>query len=73
MNLALSQTILQSKLAQAASRFNAMTVAEDRASELLGDYKLEFHRAKRSENDKRLREVLVGIKKKRREQRSLEE
>lgn len=72
MNLALSQTILQSKLAQAASRFNAMTVAEDRASELLGDYKLEFHRAKRSENDKRLREVLVGIKKKRREQRSLE-
>ena len=71
MNLALSQTILQSKLAQAASRFNAMTVAEDRASELLGDYKLEFHRAKRSENDKRLREVLVGIKKKRREQRSL--
>ena len=72
MNLALSQTILQSKLAQAASRFNAMTVAEDRASELLGDYKLEFHRAKRSENDTRLREVLVGIKKKRREQRSLE-
>ena len=72
MSLALSQTILQSKLAQAASRFNAMTVAEDRASELLGDYKLEFHRAKRSENDKRLREVLVGIKKKRREQRSLE-
>ena len=72
MNLALSQTILQSKLAQAASRFNAMTVAEDRARELLGDYKLEFHRAKRSENDKRLREVLVGIKKKRREQRSLE-
>ena len=49
-----------------------MTVAEDQASELLGDYKLEFHRAKRSENDKRLREVLVGIKKKRREQRSLE-
>ena len=72
MNLGLSQTILQSKLAQAASRFNAMTVAQDRASELLGDYKLEFHRAKRSENDKRLREVLVGIKKKRREQRSLE-
>ena len=72
MNLALSQTILQSKLAQAASRFNAMTVAEDRASEFLGDYKLEFHRAKISENDKRLREVLVGIKKKRREQRSLE-
>lgn len=67
MSLALSQTILQSGLAQAASRFNAMTVAEDRASELLGEYKLEFHRAKRSESDRRLREVLVSIKKKRRE------
>lgn len=67
MSLALSQTILQSGLAQAASRFNAMTVAEDRASELLGEYKLEFHRSKRAEGDRRLREVLVGIKKKRRE------
>lgn len=67
MSLALSQTILQSGLAQAASRFNAMTVAEDRASELLGEYKLEYHRSKRGESDRRLREVLVGIKKKRRE------
>jgi F-type H+-transporting ATPase subunit gamma len=67
MSLALSQTILQSGLAQAASRFNAMTVAEDRAGELLGEYKLEYHRSKRAENDRRLREVLVGIKKKRRE------
>lgn len=67
MSLALSQTILQSGLAQAASRFNAMTVAEDRATELLGEYKLEFHRAKRSESDRRLREVLVSIKKKKRE------
>ena len=67
MSLALSQTILQSGLAQAASRFNAMTVAEDRAGEMLGEYKMEFHRSKRSENDRRLREVLVSIKKKRRE------
>lgn len=67
MSLALSQTILQSGLAQAASRFNAMTVAEDRATDLLGEYKLEFHRAKRGESDRRLREVLVSIKKKRRE------
>lgn len=67
MSLALSQVILQSGLAQAASRFNAMTVAEDRAGELLRDYTMEFHRAKRAESDRRLREVLVGIKKKRRE------
>lgn len=67
MSLALSQTILQSGLAQSASRFNAMTVAEDRAGELLRDYTMEFHRSKRAESDRRLREVLVGIKKKRRE------
>lgn len=67
MSLALSQTILQSGLAQAASRFNAMTVAEDRAGELLEEYKLEYHRSKRADGDRRLREVLVGIKKKRRE------
>ena len=53
MSLALSQTILQSGLAQAASRFNAMTVAEDRAAELLDEYTLEFHRAKRAESDRR--------------------
>lgn len=72
MSLALSQTILQSGLAQAASRFNAMTTAEDRANEMAGDYRLEFHRSKRAESDRRLREVLVGIKKKRRERSAKE-
>lgn len=66
MTMALSQTILESSLAQAASRFNAMAVAKKRAGELLGEFTLEFHRAKRSESDRRLREVLIGIKKKRR-------
>lgn len=65
MTLALSQTILESSLAQAASRFNAMAVAKKRASELLGDYMLEFHRAKRSESDRQLREVMISLKKKR--------
>jgi F-type H+-transporting ATPase subunit gamma len=64
MTLALSQTILESSLAQAASRFNAMAVAKKRAGELLSDYRLEFHRAKRSESDRRLREVMVSLKKK---------
>lgn len=66
MQLALSQTILESSLAQAASRFNAMAVAKKRAGELIGDFMLEFHRAKRSESDRRLREVLISLKKKRR-------
>ncbi len=66
MTLALSQTILESGLAQAASRFNAMAVAKKRATELLADYRLEFHRAKRSESDRRQREVMVSLKKKKR-------
>jgi F-type H+-transporting ATPase subunit gamma len=65
MRLALSQTILESSLAQAASRFNAMAVAKKRANELIGDFMMEFHRAKRSESDRRLREVLISLKKKR--------
>jgi F-type H+-transporting ATPase subunit gamma len=66
MSLALSQTILESGLAQAASRFNAMAVAKKRAGELLGDFTMEFHRAKRAESDRRLREILISIKKKKR-------
>ena len=66
MRLALSQTILESSLAQAASRFNAMAVAKKRAGELVDDYMLEFHRAKRADSDRRLREVLISLKKKRR-------
>jgi F-type H+-transporting ATPase subunit gamma len=66
MTLALSQTILESSLAQAASRFNAMAVAKKRAGELVGDFMLEFHRAKRAESDRRMREVMISIKKKRR-------
>lgn len=65
MTIALSQAILESNLAQAASRFNSMAVAKKRATELLFDYRLEYHRAKRSESDRRLREVMVSIKKKR--------
>jgi len=64
MTLALSQAILESGLAQAASRFNAMAQAKKRAAELLGDYRLEYHRAKRGESDRRLREVMVSLKKK---------
>jgi F-type H+-transporting ATPase subunit gamma len=66
MKLALSQTILESSLAQAASRFNAMAIAKKRAGELLDDYMLEFHRAKRSESDRRMREVMISLKEKRR-------
>lgn len=64
VTLALSQTILESSLAQAASRFSAMALAKKRANEILLYYKLEFHRAKRSESDRRMREIMTTLKKK---------
>jgi len=64
LRLAFSQAILESGLAQDASRFNAMAAAKERAWELLNYYKLEYHRSKRSESDRRSREVMVGLKKK---------
>lgn len=64
MTLALSQTILESSLAQAASRFNAMAVAKKRAMELLTGYRLEYHRSKRSDSDRSLREIMVSLKRK---------
>lgn len=70
MNLALSQTILESGLAQAASRFNAMAGAKERATELLALLNLDFHRAKRSESDRRMREIMTALKKKRQRARA---
>jgi F-type H+-transporting ATPase subunit gamma len=67
MNLAFSQAIMESGLAQDASRFNAMATAKKRAWELMNYYRLDFHRAKRSENDRRSREVMVGLKRKKRQ------
>lgn len=64
MSLAFSQAIMESSLAQDASRFNAMATAKKRAWELMNFYKLDYHRAKRSEDDRRSREVMIGLKKK---------
>jgi F-type H+-transporting ATPase subunit gamma len=66
MTLALSQAILESSLAQDASRFNAMATAKKRAQELVALFQLDFHRAKRSEGDRRLREVMISLKRKKR-------
>lgn len=71
MSLAFSQAILESSLAQSASRFNAMASAKKLAFELVMLHNLEFHRSKRSESDRRLREVLTAIKKKKKKQARL--
>ena len=66
MSLAFAQVILESSLAQDASRFNAMAIAKKRASELVALYNMEFHRAKRSQSDRQMREVLTSLKRKKR-------
>lgn len=63
LRLMLAQFIYDSRLAQLASRFKAMTAAKERSTEAMQDLHLQFSRAKRALVDVRLRESLVGLKK----------
>jgi F-type H+-transporting ATPase subunit gamma len=62
LEITLSQAILDSKLAQYASRFRAMSVAHDRSSDSLQDLHLLYNRTKRTVADERLKEILNGRK-----------
>jgi ATP synthase F1 gamma subunit len=64
MSIALSQVILESKLAQYASRFRAMSAASDRAQESFSEAKLDYNRARRGLKDERLKEIINGMRKK---------
>ncbi|HSW85538.1 MAG TPA: F0F1 ATP synthase subunit gamma [Candidatus Saccharimonadales bacterium] len=63
MQIAISQLILGSKLAQYASRFRAMSASHDRAEESRSDLRLAYNHAKRAIKDERLKEVVNGLKK----------
>lgn len=63
MQIALSQVILDSKLAQYASRFRAMSEANERADESLSELLLLRNRAKRAVKDERLKEIISGLRK----------
>ncbi len=63
LQIAMSQLILDSKLAQYASRFRAMTASHERAEESEGEYKLEYNRSKRAIKDQRLKEIINGMRK----------
>lgn len=63
LSIALAQVILESKLAQYASRFRAMSAAHDKALELKDELVLDYYRAKRSIADERLKEVMAGLRK----------
>jgi len=63
MRLALLQMIYDSRLAQHASRFKAMSAAKQRAVEEVADLHMRYNRAKRGIVDQRLKEISAGLKK----------
>jgi ATP synthase F1 gamma subunit len=63
MQITLSEVILESKLAQYASRFRAMTVAHDKADETYSDLSSVYVRTKRYIRDERLKELVNGLRK----------
>jgi F-type H+-transporting ATPase subunit gamma len=63
MQIAMSQLILDSKLAQYASRFRAMSASHQRADESRLDLHMDYNRARRAIKDERLKEIINGMKK----------
>jgi len=63
MQIMLSEVILESKLAQYASSFRAMSAAKTKADESFGDLNILYNRAKRHLKDERLKEVINGLRK----------
>ncbi len=70
MQIAVSQLILDSKLAQYASRFRAMSASNQRASEAKTDLHMEYNRARRAIKDERLKEIVNSLKKTRKKSRA---
>lgn len=63
LQIALSQLILDSKLAQYASRFRAMSASHQAADDQLGEATLRYNRTKRAIKDERLKEIINGLRK----------
>lgn len=63
LRLALLQVIYDSRLAQYASRFKAMSAARQRAVEEVAILHMQYNRAKRGIVDQRLKEINAGLKK----------
>ena len=61
LEIALSQVILESRLAQYASRFTAMSAAKKRAKELQTLLLMNYNRAKRGEADDRIKEIVNAM------------
>lgn len=62
VGIALSEVILESKLAQYASRFRANRAAHEKADESLSNLVWLYARAKRQLKDERLKEIINGLR-----------
>lgn len=62
VHIAISQLILDSKLAQYASRFRAMTSSKQKAQEAKSDLRMLLNRTKRAVKDERLKEVINSMR-----------
>lgn len=62
LQISLSQMILESKLAQHASRYRAMSAAKTLAIDTTTALHTEYNRVKRSVADQRLKEIISGMK-----------
>lgn len=63
LKIAISQLILQSKLAQYASRFRAMSTSHQAAENSLAQNNLKYNRMKRAIKDDRIKEIINGMRK----------
>ena len=63
LQIALSEVILESKLAQYASRFKAMSLSHSKAEDSLADLRIFYNRAKRAVKDERLKEIVNSLRK----------
>lgn len=63
MQITISQLIFDSKLAQYASRFRAMSASHQRADEARGDLHTLYNRSRRAIKDERLKEIVNGLRK----------
>lgn len=63
LRLTISQFIYDSRLAQVASRFKAMSAAKERSIDNAAQLHTEYNRSKRNQVDTRLKESLAGLKK----------
>ncbi len=61
MQITLSEVILESKLAQYASRFSAMTTARSKADDAFSELTTSYNRARRHQKDERLKEIINGL------------